>query len=228
MYKPHSAFLTPPPDAVLWRYMDFVKFVSLLERGALFFSKASRLGDPFKGSISRYTAAEIQGMNLANPEDLHDELLRYRDRHLISCWHEGPYESAAMWRLYGEQIAIRTDSGRLCNSRASGNDVYVGRVSYVDYDTAQISLDNLFNLYLHKRRSFEHEHEVRAITVAKDGDTAPWGGEYVEVDIGTLIEKVVVAPYADTWFIELVEAVSKRYDVRVSVDKSALDIAPTF
>ena len=28
----------PPDDVVLWRYMDFTKIVSLLEKSALFFS----------------------------------------------------------------------------------------------------------------------------------------------------------------------------------------------
>ena len=39
MYTEHEAFNPPPDDAVLWRYMDFTKFVSLLDRSALFFTK---------------------------------------------------------------------------------------------------------------------------------------------------------------------------------------------
>ena len=157
MYDQHPAFITPPPDAVLWRYMDFVKFVSLLERKALFFAKASRLGDPFEGSISQSTAVEIQRMKLVKPEALHEELFRQRDRTLVNCWHEGAYESAAMWSLYGQHIAIRTTSERLCRSFDCEEDIHVGRVAYVDYETAHIRLNNLFNLYLHKRLSFEHE-----------------------------------------------------------------------
>ena len=39
----------PLDDTVLWRYMDFTKFVSLLEKSALFFPRADKLGDPFEG-----------------------------------------------------------------------------------------------------------------------------------------------------------------------------------
>ena len=39
----------------------------------------------------------------------------------------------------------------------------IGRVSYVDYNTTIIPEGNAFFAYLHKRQSFEHEREVRAI-----------------------------------------------------------------
>lgn len=208
--------------------MDFVKFVSLLERKALFFAKASQLGDPFEGSLAQSTAAEIQRMGFVNPEDLHEDLRQHRDRHLVNCWHGGAYESAAMWRFYGQQIAIRTTSDRLCRSFICENDIYVGKGSYVDYETAQISFRNLFNLYLHKRRSFEHEREVRAMTYVNEGATAPWVGQYYAVDVEMLIEQVVVAPYADKWFMELVQAVAEKYSLQVPVGQSALGVAPTF
>ena len=36
----------PPADAILWRYMDFTKFVALLEMKSLFFARADKLNDP--------------------------------------------------------------------------------------------------------------------------------------------------------------------------------------
>lgn len=229
MYKTHPAFSTPLSVSVLWRYMDFVKFVSLLDRKALFFAQASQLGDPFEGSISEYTQIEIQQMNLVNPEDLHKAIYETRNRTLINCWHMGTYESAAMWSLYGQHIAIRTTSERLCNSFICEEDIYVGEVSYVDYENAHISLRNLFNLYLHKRRSFEHEQEVRAVTVVdpKCADLS-WGGIYYSVNVETLIDQVVIAPHAAEWFIDLVHAVAKKYKLECHVRKSDLKIAPIF
>lgn len=226
MYELHPAFITPLPDAVLWRYMDFVKFVSLLERRALFFAKASQLGDPFEGSLAQSTVAEIQRMKLRNPEDLHEDLRLHRERHLVNCWHESAYESAAMWKLYGQQIAIRTTSDRLCRSFVCENDIYVGKVLYVDYETADVSLEYLSNLYLHKRHSFDHEREVRAITYMKEGSTAAWLGQYYAVDVEMLIEQVVVAPHADEWFVELVQAMAEKYMLQAPVKQSALGVAP--
>ena len=37
--------------------MDFTKFVSLLDKRALFFAGADTLGDPFEGSVSPINAA---------------------------------------------------------------------------------------------------------------------------------------------------------------------------
>ncbi len=37
-------------ESMIWRYMDFTKFVSLLDRASLFLCRADRLEDPFEGS----------------------------------------------------------------------------------------------------------------------------------------------------------------------------------
>ena len=50
MYKEHPEFCrsTIRSDAMLWRYMDFTKFVSLLDTAsALFFARADKLGRSF-------------------------------------------------------------------------------------------------------------------------------------------------------------------------------------
>ena len=52
MFAEHPDLNPPQDNAVLWRYMDFTKFVSLLDRRALYFSRADKLGDPFEGSLS--------------------------------------------------------------------------------------------------------------------------------------------------------------------------------
>jgi hypothetical protein len=51
-YSEHETCLKPANEnAKIWRYMDFTKFVSLLEKKALFFCRADKLGDPFEGVI---------------------------------------------------------------------------------------------------------------------------------------------------------------------------------
>ena len=49
----------PPIETKLWRYMDFAKFVSLLESRALFFVRADKLDDPFEGALSEVNKAII-------------------------------------------------------------------------------------------------------------------------------------------------------------------------
>jgi hypothetical protein len=54
MYNEHPIFEKPDNEnAKIWRYLDFTKFVSMLEKKALFFVRADKLGDQFEGSFSK-------------------------------------------------------------------------------------------------------------------------------------------------------------------------------
>src|SRR5215216_7123602 len=54
----HPVF-TPPsdPNIKIWRYMDFTKYVSMLETGGLYFSRIDLVGDPFEASSSQANIA---------------------------------------------------------------------------------------------------------------------------------------------------------------------------
>jgi hypothetical protein len=55
MHKFHPTFLEPADKNVkIWRYIDFAKLMSLVNRKSLFFVKASELFDPFEGSLPRF------------------------------------------------------------------------------------------------------------------------------------------------------------------------------
>jgi hypothetical protein len=59
MISPHPSFVAPSnPDVKIWRYTNFAKFTSLLLSMSLFFSRASLLGDPCKGSSTLGTIQE--------------------------------------------------------------------------------------------------------------------------------------------------------------------------
>ena len=244
MYQEHKVFTPPSSDAILWRYMDFTKFVSLLEKQALFFARADKFGDPFEGSVTKVNAA-LRPL-LYKDQLTEDALLSFTQFTknlprwtLINCWHENAHESEAMWSLYAREtdgIAIKTDFDSLKNSFTCNEDIYIGSVNYVDYDKHFIPEDNLFHPYLHKRKSFEHEKEIRAIV----GEIPPKGhgvdfsrdicdiGKYYEIDPPILIQEVVVAPFAPDWFLELVKSVTVRYNFEFPVEKSALADNPTW
>ena len=141
MYEEHPVFEPPHEDAVLWRYMDFTKFVSLLDAQSLFFSRADRLGDPFEGSYSKANIALrpalYQGTILQFAwETLAPFYQAMRQFTLINCWHEANHESAAMWRLYSRDndgIAIRTTFNALTQSFTCNDTIFIGKVNYIDY-----------------------------------------------------------------------------------------------
>lgn len=92
----------------------------------------------------------------------------------INCWSLGEYESAALWRMYVPPeggVAIRSTFRRLIKcllpseedkDPGMGNTVFMGRVHYIDYERDLIPEGNSFWPFVHKRRSFEFEQEVRA------------------------------------------------------------------
>ena len=51
MYQAYKDFKIPPRNQVLWRYLDFTKFVALLDTKALFFARIDKLEDRFEGTL---------------------------------------------------------------------------------------------------------------------------------------------------------------------------------
>lgn len=259
MWKDHPVFEKPQsPEVPVWRYMDFTQFISLLERQALFFCRIDRLEDPFEGYYSnvnhqygldlwlqfaksitppdKYESALEQ--NIANYKFSRNRDILRRSFTLVNCWHLNSGESEAMWKLHirgGEGIAIRSTFDRLCRCFSQCDDVvYVGKVQYVDYDTTYISDGNAFSPFMHKRLSFEHEKEVRALVSKVPSDTLleeakiDGAGDYLPVDLNTLIEYVYVAPTTASWVRELVQVVLERYGIDRTVVQSSLDDRPPF
>src|SRR5262245_49208780 len=187
----HHGFDPPSnPDIPLWRYMNFTKLISLLERGALYFSRTDLLGDPWEGSLTRLEAQRRAKLEAGRKVAMLHSLIRPKiiaevTNSIVSCWHMNEYESMAMWRLYltgSEGVVVKSTYRRLissfpqCDGRHKGrNDdntekellIDVGVVHYVDYE----SLDFVaFPKMLRKRKSFEHEREIWAVAT----DTT-WG-----------------------------------------------------
>lgn len=226
--------------------MDFTKFVSLLDRSALFFARADKLGDPFEGSYSLINVALRPRLyeDSLDPDKIATigaAMKGLRRFHLVNCWHENPFESEAMWRLYsGEHkgIAVRTTFGSMAASLTGDDSVFVGRVKYVDYENTFIPEGNAFSSYLHKRKSFEHEREVRAVHMRlppPDDDVSLLmrpdvceTGLYLEVDLQELIQEVVIAPNADEWFVELTRSVAAKFSIDAPIKRSVLADSPVW
>ncbi len=93
---------------------------------------------------------------------------------------------------------------------------------------------HLFFPYLHKRISYEHEKELRAIIMklpskngAIDINAEPFEfGLQVPVDLEILIDKIIVCPSAPKWIFELTEDVCKKYAIDKEVIQSDLDTTP--
>lgn len=234
----HPCFLQPSDAHVLvWRYMDFTKFVSLLESSSLFFCRADLFDDPFEGSIPKGNVIHRQDIYGQIPENQREkaiaQLVGYRKRvrsyTYINCWHMNEHESAAMWKLYSssnEAIAISSKYSSLI--AALDSEVYVGRVHYIDYETAVVPEDNTYSPFMFKRMSFSHEHEIRAVIQKSDKSSSLPVGITKAVDLDSLIQNVYVAPSAPGWYSQLVQEVISRYGLKLDVIQSSLSTEPVY
>lgn len=247
MYESHPNFIQPDNENIkVWRYLDFTKLISLFDKRRLYFSRADRFNDPFEGSLPQ---RNIESRKIA-PNDIPDhekntfidqmnqmaEIYNAMPKQMaINCWHANEYESAAMWNLYlksDEGIAIQSTFSKLKKSIIDEEVVYIGKVKYIDYESDYFDASNVFEAFVHKRKSFEYENEIRAV-IAKfaingNPNTYIANGIEVKVDIETLIENIHIAPNAPTWFLELVVNVIKRYGYNFNVRQSFLNRTPLF
>src|SRR6202035_3703874 len=210
-------------DTVIWRYMDFTRFVAMLEHRGLYFTRADLLGDPFEGT---FTPGSIDALTAQMPEgnvQPWSEIVRtLRNKSYVTCWHESPHESAALWRLYGDSLAIQSTHGRLRHFLPP--DLYdIARVQYINYEKDYPDIYYSAGALLFKRSSFAHEREIRAImqTFTYEGDTLiayeppNLPGDYAVGNLDELIEAVVVAPGTPAWRRELVFKVGRKYGLDI-------------
>lgn len=246
----------PPDTASLWRYMDLAKFVSLLRDRSIYFARADHLGDSWegaKGAQNNKGAWDTHYLRffqeaIRNPpegykcEKSDDEIEAEANQLLeqlessgsadlrmtyVSCWHENETESEALWRLYCPPqtagIVIRTTFADL--KRVFDNDfsVRIGRVRYVDFRTQFAGINDAI---FRKRKSLQHEQEVRAVIRRHPGKET--SGLTRHVELAALIKEVVVSPFSPAWFESIVSDLLRRYELPVSVKTSELLSQPFF
>jgi hypothetical protein len=148
-------------------------------------------------------------------------------------------------------IAIQSTTRRLSNCfRANNKDtIWIGKVQYLDFSKDWMKeWNNLFQAFVTKRKSFEYENEIRAVICLPDDRlNSEWivktassetvsssessivnaeeltdKGKYVKANLQTLIEKVYIAPYAESWFEEVVQSLLSKYELNATVTKSDL------
>ena len=54
MYEKHPVFTAPTDENIkIWRYMDFTKFLSFIDKKTLFFTRVDQLEDKFEGRFTK-------------------------------------------------------------------------------------------------------------------------------------------------------------------------------
>lgn len=241
------------------------KLLSLLHSKALYFVRLDKLSqdDPFEGystnlkyafENSKYEDRPEQkrielGINSprefnqwkSQPHMIRELAKRNRSITFVNSWHLQEHESIAMWKIYShgnEGIAIQSTYEGLIESLVSYEEygVNIGLIKYIDYDKEIIPHNDVISTYIHKRKSFEHEKELRALVWTlqdnknsfeenkyKDDD-----GFYVPVDMEKLIDKIYVAPNAPNWVLEIIKDVVGKFELKKDVMRSSLASRPFY
>jgi hypothetical protein len=150
-----------------------------------------------------------------------------------------------MWDLYSHRntgIAIQSNFKSLSESFKDNKDdvIWIGKVNYIDFNKEWMNEWDAYEAFIIKRKAFEHEHELRAITcLPKIGfgdpiltesdklrerispapkrklDTAQLtdSGKYVHVNLDVLIERVYISLLAKSWFIEVVKSILAKFNI---------------
>lgn len=236
MYEEHLDLPILQDDTIMWRYMNFTQYVSLLEKSALFFCRVDELGDEFEGSVSQNVLPLLKMFyddktHIFHPNDM--EI--YKSWVYANCWYEGEIESEAMWRLHTrekEGIAIKTVFQNFKKALIGEQTIHVSRIKYIDYRTELVPRHNTMLPFIHKRKSFEHEREIRALSMVypnqDEAEPEKTNGFYHNVDLRLMIEEIVVAPFAEEWLVDLTENIAHRYGVYNRVRNSTLSDVPNF
>lgn len=246
--------------------MDFSKLIDLLENSSMFFPTVGLFEDRLEGvhnAIGENDFYDItnegQFIRIDRPLDKRQEensskfksfLSQYveaiKDSVGISCWRISQHESHAMWKIFLnsiEGIAIKTTPKDFIDSIQVRNDsqnIYLGKVKYINYKNEKVPIDNMFNALFHKNIYFEHEKELRVLVYEVENSserlfdfsnlkkTVP-PGMTVNLDCKKMIKEVVVSPYAPKWFFDLVKKlVIEKYQLNVPIKWSMIDLKNNF
>ena len=246
----------PGKDQAIWRFLDLAKFIDILVRKELWFACVEELvrDDPFEGAFPTAHAEAFEAAWLARSIEEGQMMVdtkglaaraaeicqASRKSVYVNCWHASNYESAAMWSQYVRQdgLAIKSTVGRLIESFAeAAHQVEISEITYIDYETHG---PHWVHTYLYKRKSFEHEKELRAFVYESSlfnkfanpvlhllPDPEYAKGIRVNVSPKVLIEEVRLAPTSQSFLDGVVKDVLAKYGLEtVPVKKSAISEMP--
>lgn len=267
-YRKHTPFDQPNWEQDIWRYISVTQLLSILQNEALWFTRSDQFDDPFEGMLPQGNGGVNPDSEVILPDhaivrdygngdlgsywetkNLRSKLEANRRIAFVNCWHQKGHESDTMWRAHLDGsvgVVIKTTAGQLRDAFTAyeSNDVYIGRINYVDYDTAAIPQDNDLYPIVHKREAFEQEREIRAVVTELPNEYHPgykgrvngdhlnlnWEdqktGQHIDVDVKGLIDCIRIAPTAPDWVKVTIQKQIRQLGYDIPVEQSTLALDP--
>ncbi len=229
-------------ETTLWRYMNFPKFVSMLDRQGLWLARSDTFRDLHEGrfpdDMKRHKDQVYKELEqkkevskkIRGTADFQEHL---RKNMFLSCWHKNTEENMVMWELYGRDrnatVAIQTTAKIIqesikkeCPSPSAMTPFHGLIIKNVAYQEADepLKVMRYEDCFFRKRRHFQFEKEVRILLNTYDKHSPSLDtpvGHLLKADINQLVTKILVHPDCDDWFLDVVTSVVKKYGVKVKV-----------
>lgn len=213
MIESHPCLINAGGDLILWRYLSFEKFRSLLiDKGLFFFCRLDKFSDPYEGSVPRrevefrvnearkYAARYNLKFSIEKDDKpIADVHRRSKRTTIVNCWHINQNESDAMWQLYlkdNEGVAIQTNLSSLIPlmdgipSKISPSKIrYINYGADIWYDSTHYPVRdyNFLTPFVHKRIEFEYESEFRFFIEVQEAEQDENYWESQPIHIGKII-----------------------------------------
>src|SRR5918911_3962952 len=87
-WPPYPRFEEPEDQEKVWRYMDFTKFMWLVDKSALYFARTDTFLDKWEGAYPKQNSITHLGLYRDSGPDRIVKLRKsYSTLYYISCWH---------------------------------------------------------------------------------------------------------------------------------------------
>ena len=247
MFEEKEGFEQINDKEILWRYQDLPRYLDLLIRKQLFFTRMDQFEDPFEGKYNitgkadeiseRATvvnkAAQKQQSVKNEYSNLAEKHSRKRIAFTVNTWHRNDDENYAMWNIYAKNygVAVQTDYKKLKECfRKTDKSIYIGKVIYYNESAHQIPMDDPLAPFLHKRCLYQYENEVRCCYIMSDAEESGfkweaqdnYNGVFIPVDLEVLIERIYISPYAPQWYRDLVARTNEAFHIHKEIVHSTV------
>lgn len=177
----------PNTNYKIVRYLDLVKFISLIQTKKLYFSRLDKFEDQYEGTVPELTLQDYKDwytnftqnrlldiITTSVEEHVEQALIdqknvgeKYKKLVCVSCWNKYESESYALWKIYSDLskgIMITTSIEKMKMAfEHTKEQIQLSEVKYLDYKKDKMKLGNLNYPIIHKNIHYDYEKEIRLI-----------------------------------------------------------------
>lgn len=238
----HNPHILPSSDTVIWHYIRFDFFQTLLQNKAIWLTRLDKQSDKKDGMYSDANTQEwmpviqkllkrsgiaLQIGKVERPQfEWTNQVLRKRA--FIHCWSIRAKESACMWNSFvcGEprSIALSSTVGSLVMA-LRGQPVDFFRMLYYTAGGPRPDWSHTAPFTAKDKATYVHERELRVLTMLENTASEDADHKLIPIDLKKLIRKVVIHPASAKDFRLEVRNELKAHGIPVHVAGSQLRVS---